>query len=117
MPSVVIQGNSDTKNLPQSDLQKSVGFFTQTFERSKPEDKELLSLVTDRTAALALQVAEDPSLEDKMGDLQKEQIRKFNSVMRTEEIQHIQNFVTDAIDGLRIRFQRGNLGLDSVLPA
>lgn len=109
----IIQGNSDTgKKLAGDDLNKTVEFLAEhAFEPSLPEERAaLIAQYGDPLSTRPLASASDTAEETRSKAILKGvAIRKL---MRTEDIVHIDNFISDNLHGYRLRLQRGQLGLE-----
>ncbi|RDB23600.1 Sulochrin halogenase [Hypsizygus marmoreus] len=112
----IIQGNTDTgKKFAGEDLNKTILFLAEhAFEPSLPEERAaLVSQHGDPTQKLPGSLPEDDEEEKRSKAILKGMaIRKL---MRTEDIVHLDNFVSDNLRGLRLRLKRGELGLDRVI--
>ncbi|KAF9468234.1 FAD/NAD(P)-binding domain-containing protein [Collybia nuda] len=111
----IIQGNSDTgKKLVGDDLNQTIHFLAEhAFEPSLPEERAaLVSKHGD-----PLQKPPVASANDNEEDARSKAILKgvaIRKLMRTEDIVHLDNFVTDQHGGFKLRLKRGALGLDKV---
>lgn len=111
---LVIQGNSDVgKNLMAGEnLHKTINFLAEhAFEPSLPEERgALIAKYGD-----PLEKAPVAMPGDTRQDLESKAVLKGMAVrklMRTEDIVHIDNFISDNLNGYRLRLERGKLGLE-----
>ena len=111
----IIQGNTDTgKKFAGDDLNKTIMFLAQhAFEPSQPEERATLISKHGNPLESPPVALPGDSEEDSRGKaiLKGVAIRKL---MRTEDIVHIDGFVSDNLCGLRLRLKRGMLGVDRV---
>ena len=99
---------SDTKKLSSDELNATIDFCTQGFQPTLPEEREaVLSKAQINEAGLIQNTTTDQTEDD------KRVVAAINArkVLRTEDINHINNIVTDVLEGRRLRFERGSLGL------
>lgn len=106
----IIQGNTDTgKKFAGEDLNKTIMFLAEhAFEPSQPEERAALVEQHGEKLPGVLPGDNEEAARAK-AILKGVAIRKL---MRTEDIVHLDNFVSDNLNGLRLRLERGGLGLD-----
>ncbi len=91
-------------------LNKTIEFLSEhAYEPSLPEERA--ELMAKYGGDLTKVEGESADAIKSRKILKGMAIRKL---MRTEEINHIDNFVSDALEGYTLRLQRGNLGLNKV---
>ncbi|KAF7370107.1 Sulochrin halogenase [Mycena sanguinolenta] len=103
----VIQGNIDAgTNMTEGDRARLVEFYSRyAFEPSVPEERQdLLEKFGDPIKSL--NSADDAQTT---AILRSMAARKLLSI---GEMNHIDNYVADAVEGFRLRLRRGNIGLD-----
>ncbi|KAF9034483.1 FAD/NAD(P)-binding domain-containing protein [Hymenopellis radicata] len=107
----IIQGNTETgKKMAGDNLNKTIEFLSEhAYEPSLPEERA--ELMAKYGGDLTKVDGESADAIKSRKILKGMAIRKL---MRTEEINHIDNFVSDALEGYTLRLQRGNLGLNKV---
>ncbi|KAH8817113.1 hypothetical protein F5884DRAFT_778462 [Xylogone sp. PMI_703] len=108
----IIQGTADTANgkLTRDELNRTLEFCAYAFDSVQPEDRES---VIDKIDDYAMVNRDGISYYP---DLSPEQLRavkyiRARQMMRTEDTLHLDNFATDASDGLAPNLERGRLGL------
>jgi flavin-dependent dehydrogenase len=102
----IIQGTHDTGKTADN-LQETIKFLAaHAFEGSTPEERHALEAKYE-AAAIA---GADASEEDK-AILKQIAVHKL---MRTEDVENLDNFVTDSHNGIKLRLKHGNLGLEKV---
>ena len=100
----IIQGTHDTGKTADN-LAETIKFLAEhAFEGSTPEERHALEAKYH-----AASVAGADATEEDKAILKQIAVHKL---MRTEDVENLDNFVTDAHNGLKLRLSRGNLGLD-----
>jgi flavin-dependent dehydrogenase len=100
----IIQGTHDTGKTADN-LAETIKFLAaHAFEGSTPEERHAL----EAKYQAATEAGEEASDEDK-AILKQIAVHKL---MRTEDVENLDNFVTDQHNGIKLRLVRGNLGLD-----
>lgn len=91
-------------------MSKTVEFLSEhAYEPSLPEERaEVMAKYGGDHSKVT---GNSPDAEKSRKILKGITIRKL---MRTDEINHIDNFVSDVLDGYVIRLEKGNLGLQKV---
>jgi hypothetical protein len=108
----VIQGHSDIKISQFEDqLRETIDFCQRAFG-PEPEP-EVAGL-----AAHAPEASKDKPKDGNLAELDQGIERVFNAVaerkeMTNEDLEHIDNLVADKFHGLRLRLQKGTLGLEN----
>ncbi|KAJ6448953.1 FAD/NAD(P)-binding domain-containing protein [Mycena vitilis] len=108
----VIQGHIDSgTDMSEADRARLIAFYAKhAFEPSMPEERH--GLLTQFGADPVKSVQADAG--DKESDkaiLRSMAVRKLLSV---DETNHIDNYVADAVEGFRLRLDRGNIGIEKV---
>ena len=119
----VIQGISDPitrTKLSEDELQRMIEFCSRGFVPTEPDERaNVLNhatmrndglIVTDGIAADGPVVAVDNSSTDENWSRVAHALNA-RTLLRTEDIQHIDNLVADAVNGMRINLKTGELGL------
>lgn len=108
---LVIQGNADTqanKKLSEAELRQTIDFCANAFAPSEPEErKRVMELIAagkenEIDESKAAVSAKDKTIMDGM---------TARKMMRTEDTYHIDAYVADNFHGLKLRLERGQLGL------
>jgi len=103
----IIQGTHDTGKTADN-LAETIQFLAaHAFEGSTPEERHALE-AKYHAASIA---GADASEEDK-AILKQIAVHKL---MRTSDVENLDDFTTDAHNGLKLRMVRGNLGLDKAM--
>lgn len=111
----IISGNTDVgRKFAGDDLNKTILFLAEhAFEPSQPEERAaLISQYGDPSKNLPGALTDDDEETTRAKSILKGvAIRKL---MRTEDIVHLDNFVSDSLLGFRLRLKKGDIGLDKV---
>lgn len=112
LASAVIQGNVDSgKKLSPEELDKLIGLYSKhAFTPSEPEKREQLLKEFGESYDIS-------KLDTEVEDEETKAILKSMAVrklFRIEDINHINNYVADNVEGFRLKVERGKLGLERI---